>query len=139
MSQEYIKTVESFYQALACRDFASVLAMLDPGMEFYAAEKFIYAAGSPYIGPEAFRDGILARIESEWDGFAVLPEEILGAAEVVIARGRYRGKFRTTGIFIDAEFVHVFRFKEGRILALQSYTDTAQFRDAVDQVRSAAP
>jgi len=49
----------------------------------------------------------------------------------VITRGRYRGTFKITGTVINAEFVHVFRFKEGRIAMWQSYTDTAQFKDAV--------
>ncbi|HYV64403.1 MAG TPA: nuclear transport factor 2 family protein, partial [Bryobacteraceae bacterium] len=57
--------------------------------------------------------------------------EILGAGEVVIARGRYRGTYKATGTPIDAEFVHVFRFKDRKIAVWQSYTDTAQFKHAV--------
>ena len=49
----------------------------------------------------------------------------------MIARGRYRGTFKATGTAIDAEFVHVFRFKDGKIVMWQSYTDTAQFKEAV--------
>jgi ketosteroid isomerase-like protein len=32
---------------------------------------------------------------------------------------------------IDAQFTHVFRFKDGKIASFQQYTDTAQFKDAV--------
>jgi ketosteroid isomerase-like protein len=115
----------------ARKDLAGALELLDPQVEMHAAENFIYASGSPYVGPEAIRNGIFARVEQEWDGFSAEFEEILGAGEVVIARGRYRGVFKATGTAINAEFVHVFRFKEGRIAMWQSYTDTAQFKEAV--------
>jgi hypothetical protein len=123
--------VERFYRMYARKDLAGALELLDPQVEMHAAENFIYASGSPYVGPEAIRDGIFARVEQEWDGFSAEFEEILGAGEVVIARGRYRGVFKATGTAINAEFVHVFRFKEGRIAMWQSYTDTAQFKEAV--------
>ena len=131
MPYDYRKTVEQFYQAYARKDLATALELLDPQVELHAAENFIYAKGSPYIGPDAIHDGIFARVDADWENFTAVPEEILGAGEVVITRGRYRGTFKFTGTVINAEFVHVFRFKEGRIAMWQSYTDTAQFKDAV--------
>ena len=54
--------------------------------------------------------------------------------EIAIIRGRYQGKFKATGFDLDAEFVHVLRFRDGKLVMGQTYTDTAQFRDAVNQV-----
>jgi len=34
--------------------------------------------------------------------------------------------------------VHVFKFKDGKAVRFQQYTDTAQFRDAMSRSRSAA-
>jgi ketosteroid isomerase-like protein len=130
MVNDYRAVVDRFYQLYARKDLHGAMEMLDPRVEMHAAENFIYAAGSPYIGIEAVRNGIFARLEAEWDEFSAVPEEILGAGEVVIARGRYRGTFKATGTTINAEFVHVFRFKNGRISMWQSYTDTAQFKEA---------
>jgi ketosteroid isomerase-like protein len=130
MPHDYRKTVDEFYQAYARKDLATALEQLDPQVEMHAAENFIYAKGSPYIGPDAIHDGIFARVDAEWENFTAVPEEILGAGEVVIARGRYRGTFKVTGTKINAEFVHVFRFKDGKIVMWQSYTDTAQFKEA---------
>ncbi|MCU1335552.1 MAG: hypothetical protein JWO19_1133 [Bryobacterales bacterium] len=131
MVNDYRNIVERFYQAYARKDISSALELLDPQVEMYAAENFIYATGNPYVGPDAIRDRIFTSLETDWDGFSVIPEEILGAGEVVIARGRYRGTFKATGTVINAEFVHVFRFKQGKIVMWQSYTDTAQFKEAV--------
>jgi ketosteroid isomerase-like protein len=34
---------------------------------------------------------------------------------------------------VNAQFVHVFWFKDGKIATFQHYTDTAQFKDAVSR------
>ena len=107
------------------------MALFDPQVEMHPAENFIYATGHPFIGPEAIRESIFTRMDAEWDGFTATTEEILGAGDVVIARGRYGGTYKATGTAINAEFVHVFRFKDGKIVMWQSYTDTAQFKDAI--------
>jgi len=78
---------------------------------------------------EAIQNNIFTRVDADWDGFTATTEEILGAGEVVIARGRYGGTFKATGTSINAEFVHVFRFKNDKIAMWQSYTDTAQFKE----------
>jgi ketosteroid isomerase-like protein len=135
---DHIALVEKMYVELARGNKQFVLDQLDPQVEWSAAENFIYADESPYIGPEAVGRGIFSRLEQEWKQFLVIPQEILGSDDVVIARGRYRGTFRATGVSIDAQFVQVFRFKDGKVIAVQSYTDTAQFRDAVQRPRTLA-
>lgn len=124
--------VQRFYELYARKDLAGALDLLHGQVVMHAAENFIYASDNPYAGIDAIRNGIFDRVDAEWDGFSATPEEILGADDVVIARGRYRGTFKATGTAINAEFVHVFRFKDGKISDWQSYTDTAQFKDAVN-------
>jgi ketosteroid isomerase-like protein len=131
MVTDYRQIVKRFYRLYAIRDIASTMDLFDPQVEMHPAENFIYATGKPYIGPDAIQKSIFTRIDAEWDGFSATTEEILGAGEVVIARGRYRGTYKITGTTINAEFVHVFRFKDGKIAVWQSYTDTAQFKEAV--------
>lgn len=63
----------------------------------------------------------------------MIPGEILGGGEIVIASGRFRGKFKANGATIDAQFVQVFQFKGGKIAKCQMYTDTAQFKEAISQ------
>ena len=123
--------IRRFYELYARKDLAGALDLLHHQVVMHAAENFIYASDNPYSGIDAIRNGIFDRVAVEWDGFSATPEEILGAGDVVIARGRYRGTFKATGTAINAEFVHVFRFKDGRISDWQSYTDTAQFKDAL--------
>lgn len=131
MAADHRQVIQRFYELYARKDVAGVLGLLHPEIVMHAAENFIYADGSPYTGVGSIRDGIFGRVAADWDGFSAIPEEILGADDVVIARGRYRGTYKATGTSINAEFVHVFRFKDGRVSDWQSYTDTAQFKEAV--------
>jgi len=136
MSQENVDRVRSMYEAFARGDVPAVLAGMDPKIEWNEAENFIYADKNPYIGPQAILEGVFMRIGSEWSTFSVAPEEILGSGDTAIAFGRYRGTYKATNGRIDAQFVHVFKFRDGKIVKFQQYTDTAQVRDAVS--RSAA-
>ena len=138
MPQNNIELTQSLYSAFARGDIASVLAALDPQVEWNEAENFIYADGNPYIGPQAVLAGVFAHIGGEWDNFSVTPEQIICQDDTAISRGRYRGTCKATGIAVNAQFVHVFVYKDGKIAKFQQYTDTAQFRDAAGRGQTAS-
>ena len=130
MSEENRKTVQGMYDAFGRGDIGTVLAALDPGVEWWEAENFIYADNNPYVGPDAVLQGVFARIGGEWEGFSVSPKEVLDAGNTIVGHGHYSGKFRNTGRDVRAQFAHVFTFRDGKIVKFQQYTDTAQFREA---------
>lgn len=129
MSQENVQLIRSFYGAIARGDIGAALAVMDPAIVWNEAENFLYADGNPYVGPEAVLNGALSRIAADWQGFAAVPQEILDAGDTVVALGRYSGTHKLTGARVDAQYVHVFRIRAGKITGFQQYTDTAQFRD----------
>ena len=131
MSQENVKVVKGMYEAFGKGDIQTVLAALDPQVEWWEAENFIYAEGNPYVGPEAVLTGVFARIGAEWEGFAVTPKEVLDAGDTTIGHGYYSGTYRKTGKQARAQFAHFFTFRDGKIVKFQQYTDTAQFRQVV--------
>jgi uncharacterized protein len=130
MSEDNKKTVQGMYEAFGRGDIATVLAALDPDIEWWEAENFIYADGNPYIGPQGVLQGVFARLGGEWEGFSVSPKEVLDAGETAIGYGYYSGKFRQTGRDVKAQFAHLFTFRNGKIVKFQQYTDTAQFKEA---------
>jgi uncharacterized protein len=127
------KTVEAFYAAMGRGDIAAVIGAIDPGIVWNEAENFVYADKSPYLGVEAVLTGLFARLAGEWNGFSAVLQEIVDGGETVVALGRYGGVYKATGVKVDAQFVHVFRFKDGKVASFQQYTDTAQFKDAVSR------
>jgi hypothetical protein len=126
-----LKTVESLYAAMGRGDIPFVVGLMHPGLIWNEAENFLYADGNPYVGMDAAMSGVFARLGTEWEGFSAVPFEFVDGGETVVAFGRYGGVYKATGVKVDAQFVHVFKFKDGKIASFQQYTDTAQFQNAV--------
>jgi uncharacterized protein len=137
MPQDDTQTVRAFYAAFARRDAQGFVELLDPQIEWTAAESFLYADQSPYVGADAVLKLIFGRLFDDWDDFSITPGEILGGGEIVIASGRFRGTFKANRAPIDAQFVQVFKFKDSKIARCQMYTDTAQFKEAINRIHSA--
>ncbi|MEA2206838.1 MAG: uncharacterized protein QOE77_3614 [Blastocatellia bacterium] len=133
MSQELADTVRGVYEAFGAGDVPTIIAALDPKIEWWEAENHPYADRNPYVGPEAIVAGVFMRIGSEWDGFTVAPDGVLDAGETIISHGHYSGTFKNTGKHVRAQFAHFFSFRDGKILKFQQYTDTAQFANAVSK------
>jgi ketosteroid isomerase-like protein len=138
MLHDYAQTVRSFYDAFARRDAQLLAELLDPRIEWTSAENFLYADQSPYVGIEAVLKLIFVRLPADWNDFSVSAGEVLGGGDLVIASGRFRGRFKANGAFIDAQFVQVFQFQDGRIAKCRMYTDTAQFKESISRIRLAS-
>ena len=131
MSQENVNVVRAMYDAFATGNIPVIIAALDPLVEWWEAENFIYADKNPYVGPSAVLEGVFARIGNEWEGFAVSPEGILDAGDTVVGHGHYSGTYKANGAGVRAQFAHHFTFRDGKVVKFQQYTDTAQFARAV--------
>lgn len=123
-------TVKGIYDALARGDAAAVLGALDPDVEWREAESFLYADRNPYIGPEAVGEGVFQRITGAVEDLAVVPGNIIDGGDTVAVEGRYRGRMGATGTAVDAQFVHVWEFGDGKVVRFQQYTDTKQWAEA---------
>ena len=123
--------IVGIYASLAQGDIPAILAAMHPSIEWNEAEGFVYAEGNPYRGPEAVLNGVFARLGSEWDGFQATPTRFTAGEDTVIAEGRYTGTFKTTGRAVDAQFAHVWRIRDGKVMGFQQYTDTGQFQRVV--------
>ena len=133
MSQELADTVRGIYEAFGAGDVPTIIAALDPQVEWWEAENHPYADRNPYVGPEAILEGVFMRIGNEWAGFTVAPGNILDAGETIVSHGHYSGTFKSTGKHVRAQFAHFFSFRDGKIVKVQQYTDTAQFSEAVSK------
>ena len=124
--------IQSLYDAFARGDAGAVLAAFDPAIVWMEAENGPYADGNPYFGPHRVAQGVFARIASEWDDFFCYPDTLLQDGDTVIAAGRYRGTYRATGRALNAQFVHVWTIRDGRIVRFQQYADTARFHRVME-------
>jgi ketosteroid isomerase-like protein len=138
MLHDYTQTIRSFYVAFASRDAQLFTELLDPQIEWTSAENFLYSDQSPYVGIDAVLKLILERLPADWDDFSMSAGEVLGGGDLVIANGRFLGRFKANGASINAQFVQVFQFKDGKIAKCQMYTDTAQFKESISRIRLAS-
>ena len=121
--------IESLYASFAHGDVPGVLGLMDPAIEWTEAAGFPY--GGTYVGPQAVLDGVFMKLATEWEGFAAVPSEILADGDTVIALGEYSGTWRGTGKSFRAPMVHVWRFRDGAIVAFQQHTDTVLVQAAM--------
>ncbi len=114
--------IETFYQAMSQGDGATVMGLLAPDIEWTEAEGFPYAG--TYQGPQAIAENVFARLGTEWDGFAAVPELIVADGAEVVARGWYSGVYQATGKAFRARYVHWFQVADGAVQRFEQVTDT---------------
>ena len=124
MSDANVAAIRAIYDAFAAGDVGGVLGAMHAGIGWNEADDFPYADGNPYVGPQAVAEGVFARCISEWDGFAVLVDELLDAGDTVVALGHYIGTYKATGKPQHTQLVHVWRMKDGKAAAFQQYANT---------------
>lgn len=125
-----IDIVKGLYAAFDRGDVPAVLGAFDPGIQWNEAENFLYADGNPYAGPQAVAEGVFQRIVSDVDGFNVTPEHYIDGGDTIVVEGRYRGTMKSTSTQVDAQFAHVWRMRDGKVIRFQQYTDTKQWASA---------
>jgi ketosteroid isomerase-like protein len=131
MSNRNAAIIRSLYDSIRNGDIDAVLGAMDSNVQWNVAENFPYADGKPFVGPQAVLEGVFARVPAEWEDFAHYPDKFVADGDTVVVLGRYRAISKMTGRPVDAQMVHVWGLRDGKIVRFQQYTDTAQWRDAV--------
>jgi len=121
--------IQGMYAAFAEGNVPAVLGELDAKVSWTEAEGGPY--GGVYTGPNAVLENVFMNIGSEWDKFAAVPEEYVSEGDAVVALGMYHCTYKATGKSFSAPFTHVWKFRDGRVIAFQQYTDTAVFQRAL--------
>lgn len=125
--KQHIDIIQDLYAAFAEGNIKVVLGLFDPNIEWREAEGNPYADRNPYIGPQAILEGLFMRLGAEWEYWNNTAIELIEAKTgEVVSTGRYRAKHKGTGKELNAQFVHKFWFKDGKIVKFQQYTDTLQ-------------
>jgi ketosteroid isomerase-like protein len=130
MSQENITIVNRIYEVFGQRDFAAVLDMFDPTIEWIAAVNSPLADRSPYRGLDEVREGPLMRIAAGFDSLTVSVDEIFSAGDKVVALGFYDGVYKANGKRFRAQVAHIWTLANGKAVKFQQYVDTYQLAES---------
>jgi uncharacterized protein len=127
-----VQLAHDIYDAFNRGDIATVLAALDPGIEWREAEGNPYQpSGSPWVGAEAITQNLFMKIPSDFDGFTLHPKEFHDAGDTVVIELRYSGTGKATGKPLDAQVCHVLKFRDGKLTSFQQFVDTAHLQDVM--------
>ena len=61
------------------------------------------------------------------DNFTAVPGTFIDGSDHVVVLGRYGGTMKAGGAPLDAPLCHVYRFRDGKVVMFQQFTDTAQW------------
>jgi len=130
LSQGNISVINGIYEAFGQRDFAAVLDMFGPTIEWIAAVNSPLADRSPYRGLDEVREGPLMRIAANFGSLLVRVDEIFSAGDKVVALGFYDGVYKTNGKRFQAQVAHIWTIADGKAVKFQQYVDTYQLAES---------
>jgi ketosteroid isomerase-like protein len=133
MTTPALDTAERLYEAFAAHDAERLVALLHPDFRGEVTAGLPHDLGGVYEGPESMLRDCWARVFRVLDTRPV-PDELVATEDGrVIALGRYRGRGRDSGRPHDAAFVHVLRFRDGRVVELRQITDSRRWAGALGE------
>jgi len=100
---------------------------MDSSITWNEAEGSPLASGNPYVGPQAIGERVFGRLMAAIDNFTAVPSTFIDGGDHVVVMGRYGGTMKTGGATLDSPFCHVYRFRDGKAVMFQQYSDTAQW------------
>lgn len=128
MSAEDVKTIQDAYDAFGRGDIPGVLS------NFAADAEWIEPAGLPFSGThrghQAVADNVFSTVPRDWDNFGVEAERFLDAGDAVVVISRFRGHAKTGGS-LDVQAAQVFELRDGKIIRMQHFADTAAWQKAL--------
>jgi uncharacterized protein len=136
MSAENVAVVRSVYDNFASGDIAAVLAVLDSDVEWREGAQTYLPHHGTHRGPAEVAGKVFGMVVEHFDEFAVVPEHIHDAGEVVVVEGRAVGTTKT-GTVLDAPAAWVWTVRDGLVVANHNYHDTDAWRLALAPATSA--
>jgi uncharacterized protein len=128
-----VDLVRAVYRAVEDGDHEALLGHLAADLHWRQAATAVPAAGQDITRATDVLRRVIVPFEQDWDGFTEEVDELFAADGRVVTTGRYRGTFRATGRELEAEFCHLWRAEDDRIVRFRQLTDTAAFLLATER------
>ena len=126
--------VERLFDAFNRRDLAAMVALCDPGLEFFPVTAGQIGRASPYVGPDGMREYIddIGRI---WSELLILPNQVESHGGRMLVRGRVYLRSHELGIR-DMPAAWIWEVEGDRFVRGEVYADPerAAARFSADQV-----
>ena len=122
-----VETIKAAYAAFGRNDPSVLFGAMDAAVAWNEAEGNPLADKNPYVGAQAIGEGVFGRLLAAIDTFSAGPTTFIDGGDHVVVLGRYGGTMKSSGTTLDAQFCHVYHFRDGKIVSFQQYTDSEQW------------
>lgn len=123
--QQNLDVVRGMYAAFGRGDLEGILAALDPQVSWRTP-------GAPDLPTAGVRQGVSAVREffglllNSFDIADFHPQDFLAAGDKVVVLGTSREGPKGSGRLVDFRWVHVFTFRNGRVVAFEEPADVSE-------------
>lgn len=114
--------INAVYEAFRRGDIAAILSTVAPQATWRQSKSVPW--GGDYRGPDGAAE-FFRKLDAEMETVSFEARENVGHGSEVYSFGTYAGRSRKTGKTGSAEWMFRWRVEGGRILAYESYIDTA--------------
>lgn len=133
--QKNCDLVKQGYAAFMHRDIRTLLDLLDDDLDFqHPMPQSIWPWAGQRKGRQGFADfinGLSQAIELE----QFEPREFIAQGDYVTVLVFEHGRVKATGVAFDNSYVHVFRFRDGKVVQFLIFEDTAPIIAALQGYR----
>jgi len=124
-----LEIIRSTYAGKSEENGKRIQAYLAEDAQWTEAPGFPYAG--TYIGPDQVATHVFARLASEWEGYKAEVRDYYQDGDTVIAVGVYSGTYKQTGKHFEADFVHIWKLQNQKIVNYKQYVDSYLVRNAM--------
>lgn len=124
-----LEIIKATYEGASEENGKNLLAVLAPDVSWTEAAGFPYAG--TYIGPQAVIENVFKRLGTEWIGYKATANTYLVDGDRVAVFGVYSGTYKKTNKAMSATFAHLYRLKDGKIITMEQYVDSAIVQKAM--------
>lgn len=124
-----LQIIRATYEGTSAENGKNLLAALAPDASWTEAAGFPYAG--TYTGPEEIIANVFQRLGSEWENYQAKVHTYLADGDRVAAFGVYSGTYKATGKAMSATFAHLYALKDGKIVSMEQYVDSAIVQQAM--------
>ena len=131
MSQRNVEILRSAYEAFDSGEANKLFELLDPDIEWQAAEDT-----EPKHGVEGVLESLGAWFQV-WDDLHMEPEEFIDGGDHVVAVVMFRGRVAGSNEQVSQRFFQVWTLRDDRVVAFREYQTRREALDATDAAESA--
>lgn len=129
MENQNIEIIKELYKHFATGNGAGIAAIFAENIEWIQMKGF--PGGGHFIGFNEIANNVFKGFGKSWTEWKASVDEFVDAGADVFVFGKYSGTYKDTGKFMEAEFVHRYTLKNGKVERFKQYTDTKLVADAV--------